>query len=334
MVAVVCAFGVSIGIACADETKTTAATAAGSAAPTRWEVVMSKAIHSEREGKFLEAEPLYREAVSISEKMGLGDPHHAASLSALAANYDNLGRYADAERVYRRAMRMVADTQGRRSADYATLETNLAATYTHRGESLKGEPLLVEAIATLESLEQLDEERLALARDGYGAVLLARHKYDEAAEMFEQVLTVFRKTPHSWQCRSAIALNNLAVVRGYQGRQEEGVRLLQQAVAETEASLGSEHPIMLRTLNNLAVGLASLGRFDEAFATSTRAVALAEKTLGRHHPVYGEVLANYAAVMRKAGRKSEAKTLENEAKGIIRESTRTNGMTIDVTSFR
>jgi len=330
VVGVVCAFGVSMGIAIADETRPAFAPTGFSS----WDVAMSTAIHREREGKFQEAEAFYQEAVKIAEKLGPGDPHLASALSALAANYDNLGRYADAERIYHRAMRAVAQTQGKRSADYATLETNMAASYTHRGESLRGEPMLTEAIATLESLEPLDSERLALARDGLGAVLLARRKYDEAADMFEKVLEAFRKSPHSWQCRSAIALNNLAVVRGFQGRQEEGVQLLQQAMAETEASLGKEHPILLRTLNNLAVALASVGRFDEAYATSDRAVNLALKTLGRKHPVYGEVLANYAAVMRKAGRKNEAKTLENEARGIIRESTRTNGMTIDVSSFR
>src|SRR5262249_5069593 len=150
----------------------------------------------------------YREGVQIAEKLGHADPHLAAALSALAANYDNLGRYSDAERIYRRAMRFVGETQGRHSADYATLETNLAASYTHRGESLKGESLLMEAIGTLESLETLDSERLALARDGLGAVMLSKRKYDEAAALFEQVLVAFRKTPHSWQCRSAIALNN------------------------------------------------------------------------------------------------------------------------------
>src|SRR5262249_24777683 len=153
------------------------------------------------------------------------------------------------------------------------------ASYTHRGESLKGEPLLNEAIGTLESLETLDTERLALARDGLGAVMLTKHRCDEAAALFEQVLVAFRKTPHSWQSRSAIALNNLAVVRGFQGRKEEAVQLLQQAMAETEAQLGKEHPIMLRTLNNLAVALAAVGRFEDAYATSERAITLAEKTL-------------------------------------------------------
>src|SRR5262249_54735782 len=143
---------------------------------SRWEVVMAMGIHREREGKFQEAEPYYREGVQIAEKLGHGDPHLAAALSALAANYDNLGRYADAERMYRRAMRYVGETQGHHSADYATLETNLAASYTHRGESLKGEPLLNEAIGTLESLETLDTERLALARDGLGAVMLTKHR--------------------------------------------------------------------------------------------------------------------------------------------------------------
>jgi len=330
MIAVLCALGTSIAVADVDETKM----ASPQSEPTQWEVAMMTAIHRERAGDYSAAEPFYRQAVHFAEKLPYGDPHLAAALSALAANYDNLGRYADAERTYRRAMRMVADTQGRHSQDYATLETNLAASFTHRGDSLKGEALLTDAIATLESFEPRDEERLALARDGLGAVQLARHKYDEAGMLFEQVLAAFRKSSQSWQCRAAIAMNNLAVVRGFQGRQPEGVDLLKQALAESEASLGKDHPIILRTLNNLAVGLAALGQFEEAEAVSQRAITLAEKTLGRQHPVYGEVLANYAAVLRKGGHKAAAKTYENQARGILRDSRRSTAMTVDVTSFR
>ena len=49
------------------------------------------------QGRYAEAEPLYKRALAIDEKaLGPDHPDVALSLNNLAALYDNQGRYADA----------------------------------------------------------------------------------------------------------------------------------------------------------------------------------------------------------------------------------------------
>src|SRR5437660_12411980 len=99
VVAVVCALGMSTAVA-ADDAKRSAVP---SLENNRWDIAMTLGIHREREGKYAEAESFYREAVHVGEGLEKGSTRLTAALSALAANYDNLGRFSDAERLYRRA---------------------------------------------------------------------------------------------------------------------------------------------------------------------------------------------------------------------------------------
>ena len=58
-----------------------------------------------KQGRYSDAEPLYKRALAINEK-GLGPDHPAValSLSNLAALYNDQGRYAEAEPLYKRAL--------------------------------------------------------------------------------------------------------------------------------------------------------------------------------------------------------------------------------------
>jgi len=57
------------------------------------------------EGRYAEAEPLYRQAVAIRERtLGAEHPDVAWSLHNLAGLYRVQGRYAEAEALYRRAL--------------------------------------------------------------------------------------------------------------------------------------------------------------------------------------------------------------------------------------
>jgi tetratricopeptide (TPR) repeat protein len=66
------------------------------------------------QGRYADAEPLYRRALSIREK-GLGPSHPdvAISLDKLVELYRKQGRYADAEPLYKRALAIREKAFGR-----------------------------------------------------------------------------------------------------------------------------------------------------------------------------------------------------------------------------
>ena len=65
------------------------------------------------EGRYADAEPLYKRALAIREKaLGPDHPDVAQSLNNLADLYSAQGRYADAEPLYKRALASTPEQKG------------------------------------------------------------------------------------------------------------------------------------------------------------------------------------------------------------------------------
>jgi tetratricopeptide (TPR) repeat protein len=94
-------------------------------------------------------------------------------------------------------------------------------------------------------------------------------------------------------------LNDLAMLRLDQGRNEESIDLQQKSIRVLEAALGQEHSSLVVPFNNLATTYIKVGRFDEAGLTYQRAIDICRKTLGEDHLDYAVLLENYAVVLRK-----------------------------------
>ena len=73
------------------------------------------------QGKYAEAEPLYRRAIAIGEKtLGAGHPDVAKWYNNLAALYEIQGKYAEAEPLFRRAIAIGEKALGAEHPDVAT----------------------------------------------------------------------------------------------------------------------------------------------------------------------------------------------------------------------
>ena len=79
------------------------------------------------EGRYTDAEPLYKRSLAIREKtLGPDHPDVAASLNNLAELYRNQGRYADAEPLYKRSLAINEKSLGPDHPDVAASLNNLA----------------------------------------------------------------------------------------------------------------------------------------------------------------------------------------------------------------
>src|SRR5688572_3287564 len=76
------------------------------------------------------------------------------------------------------------------------------------------------------------------------------------------------------------------------GDYSEAERLLRDAAARQEVSLGSFHPDLASTLNNLALVCERTNKFDEAERGYRRAHAIAVASLGPRHPFVATSLKN------------------------------------------
>ena len=93
-------------------------------------------------GDYAEAEPLYREALTIhKEVFGEKHPAYATSLNNLAELYRSKGDYAKAEPLYRQALAIRKEVFGEHHPAYANSLNNLAMLYHNMGDYAEAEPL-------------------------------------------------------------------------------------------------------------------------------------------------------------------------------------------------
>jgi tetratricopeptide (TPR) repeat protein len=310
-----------------------AATAAF-AVPDEWRVLLEQGQQFRHAGRHQDAAEAFLGAARLLERSGPPDMRLASVLNSLAVEYDDLARYPDAAATYSRALGILERVRGKDNGDYAQTLANLGAVHSTMGSTARGERMMTEAIAIFDSVEPADE-RAAVCRNMLGQSMLHARRLTEAEPLFEQARRALGAGPLPDSGRLASVLNNLGMVRRFQGRHDEAIVFLQQSIARLEAEFGPDHPLLARTLNNAAAEYALAGRSREAEAAFRRSAAIAESTLGPSHPLLGHVLANYARLLRDTGRKPESKRLEAQAREILRDSGRRNGagMTVDAAAF-
>ncbi|NEQ86641.1 MAG: CHAT domain-containing protein, partial [Moorea sp. SIO2I5] len=87
------------------------------------------------QGRYGEAEPLYRQALALRKKLlGQDHPDVATSLNNLALLYLSQGRYGEAEPLYRQALALTKKLLGQDHPDVATSLNNLAVLYWAQGD--------------------------------------------------------------------------------------------------------------------------------------------------------------------------------------------------------
>jgi len=80
------------------------------------------------QGRYDEAEPLYRQALELRrELLGERHPQVATSLNNLAYLYESQGRYNEAEPLYLEALAMLAQAVGTDHPNFQTVLGNLVA---------------------------------------------------------------------------------------------------------------------------------------------------------------------------------------------------------------
>ncbi|GAG19798.1 unnamed protein product, partial [marine sediment metagenome] len=105
------------------------------------------------QGRYEEAEPFYKRALAIHEKVsGAEHPDTANSLNNLATLYGDQGRYEEAEPFYKRALAIHEKVSGAEHPDTANSLNNLATLYGDQGRYEEAEPFYKRALAIREKV--------------------------------------------------------------------------------------------------------------------------------------------------------------------------------------
>ena len=99
------------------------------------------------QGRYGEAEPLYKEALQVREKvLGKEHPDTLTSMNNLAALYESQGRYGEAEPLLKEALQVLGEVLGEEHPYTLSSMNNLALLYQFQGRYGEAEPLYKETL--------------------------------------------------------------------------------------------------------------------------------------------------------------------------------------------
>ena len=156
----------------------------------------------------------------------------------------------------------------------------------------------------------------AAARSAEIAELSRAGKYSEAIPLAQRLLADMEKAHGPDHRDVAVALNNLALLYGNQGRDAEAEPLYQRALSVMEKAFGPNSAEVGANLSNLAALYQRQQRHAEAEPLFKRSLANRERKLGGSHPDVAQSLNNLATHYQKQQRYAEAEPLFRRALAI------------------
>jgi tetratricopeptide (TPR) repeat protein len=258
--------------------------------------------------RYDEANHVYEQAIAIASAQPpqSGSLALADLLTQRGILYKEIGRYAEAEVCYRRALEIVERESTVGDTRLADLYHNLGGLEHARRRPARGEAYARRAVEV--RIEALGEDHPDVSFDtaALAAVLDAQGKYDEAEPLYQRALVIFRRTRSDFDI--AVNLNNLAALYQARGEAARPERLYKRALAIKERLFGPWHPEVATTLNNLALFYKALGRYTDARTLYERVLGILQEAFGPTHPSTTTCVYNYAQLL-----KVQAAELEQSA---------------------
>ena len=235
-------------------------------------------------GRFKEAEPVFHEVLALAERLYPADHEEVAtSVSNYALVQHDLGHFAAAESLYRRAVDLERrgssedDRSGVARANWALLLIDLgryeeAVAVDREILALRERASPPRPVAVANVLEYL-----AMALDGAG-------RLDEAEAAARRSLALREKYLSPDDRDIARSRNVLGSVLRDRGRLDEAETVLRRALADRRRLLGPDHAEVAVSLEDLGDLRVARGRFDEAERTFNEALRIVRASFAPDHP--------------------------------------------------
>lgn len=276
-------------------------------------------------GRYSEAEPLFRRALSLWERIEGPDGVNAtATLANLAELCRVQGRYDEAEPLYAHVLHLREAAVARRAntlkpdapelLGLATTRNNLATLYHLTGRPQLAEPLLRSALEIRERAHGPDSPAVAAVLNNLGTLCGDWNRPDEAERLFRRAVAIRESQTPRDAPALANTLGNLGGNLRQQGNLEAAEPVLKRALQTwATATGGLEHPSAAAAMNNLAQLYAGQRRFAEAGPLLRRALDVSSRTSGANHDNTSAIMCNLAAMFREEEKYAAAEQMYRRA---------------------
>jgi tetratricopeptide (TPR) repeat protein len=284
--------------------------------PNDAEALHNVAIVYRRQGKYAEAEGLYKRALAISETLGARPAKVANILYSLAFLYDNQGRYTEAEGLYKRALAIREKALGANHPEVSATLHNLGVVYANHGRFAEAEELYKRALSILDKTPAGHDASVATILDDLASVYHKEGRDADIEALYKRAVATLEKAFGPDHPEVAITLNNLASFYREQGNYSESESLQNRALAIKKKALGASHPSVAMSLDSLAALYVEQGKYAEGQGFAERALAIRERALGPEHPYVARSLGRFAVLYASQHKYADASEFAKRALAI------------------
>jgi serine/threonine-protein kinase len=255
------------------------------------------------------AERHIAKAADLAQKAYGEGGEWATRLGDLAVLKHDQGDFANAEKLYRRAVQILSDANGPDDENTLINETNLAQLLRETNRYADAESSLKRVLDLRRKKLGNDDLQTAVSMRELGHYYLAVADYPHAEELFKEALAVRERKYGENHPHTILSVQDLAQLYHEWGKYDRAEPMFKRAVELSEKVSGPNHPDTSTALNNIGLYYDHIGKFADAEAAYRRALSITEKTLGADHVTAAATLSNLAMVLARTNRGEEAAAL-------------------------
>lgn len=237
----------------------------------------------------------------------------ASLIFDVASSQEQLGKYKEAEEMYRRSLELYTSVFGPTHSDTLASMNNLANVLDDLGKYDEAEEVHRETLELKKSILGPDHPDTLTSKNNLAQVLESLGRYEEAEDRYRETLELKKWVLGPEHPDTLISMHNLAGVLRRLGRYDEAEKLHRETLELRKSILGSEHPDTLISINNLALVLKDLGRYEEAEKMHRQELEVSKSVRGPDHPDTLVSMDNLAQVLDDLERFDEAEEMIRKA---------------------
>lgn len=206
----------------------------------------------------------FARVVASREALDRPPGEHLTPLNNLAASYEGLGRYDEAEPIYRRVLDIYRETAGPDNLETLAVAHNLAFLMASMGRNDEAEPMFRDTLERCARVLGPAHEGTLTCMSGLAALLRDTDRRAGAIELLE---TAWERSLAAYGPDGPMTTylgSNLGVLCSEAGPYERAVELLRAVLPSVRDDLGPDHPRVGSMTLGLGRSLLRLDRPDEA----------------------------------------------------------------------
>jgi serine/threonine protein kinase/tetratricopeptide (TPR) repeat protein len=245
-------------------------------------------------------------AVALSKKVAVDRREVIRTNSSLASTYVSLGRFNEAETLYKHTIEESVKAVGEVDPDTLYLFQNLGSLYATWGRFTEAQLNYQRVLDADQKILGPDHPTTLAALGSLAVTYTDQGRYREALPLLEQVLRASRVAFGSENPVTLNRVNNLGMAYLDAGKPSLAEPLLLDALKAQRRTLGVGHPDTARTANNLAILYDHQERYEEATGLLTEALRQTKSGPGSSPQLTLTLVETLAAVYESQGRVDEA----------------------------